>query len=214
MRFDTIFFDLDGTITDSAPGILNSVEYALKKYGRLDYKREELNPFIGPPLIESFEKFIPCSHEDAVKCLGFYRERFADIGIFENAVYPGVVGMLEELKEKGMKIVLATAKPELFARKILTHFKIDGYFDFIHGATMDEQRNTKIAVIDWALGHSGEVGNVIMVGDRENDISGAKANNLPSIGVLWGYGDIAELQAAGADYIVNDIKSLIHIIKE
>ena len=212
-RFDTVLLDLDGTLTDSAPGILNCVEYALKKYGFTDYRREDLNPFIGPPLIDSFERFIPCSHEDAVQCLKYYRERFTDIVIFENSVYPGIEEFLSSLKAAGIKILLATAKPEGFSVRILEHFGIAKYFDAMHGATMSEERNTKDAVIAWALTHSGSIGRAVMIGDRENDITGAKLNNLPSIGVLWGYGDRKELTDAGADYIVDNIASLTQLIK-
>lgn len=204
MRYDTAFFDLDGTVTDSAPGILASVRHAISKWRgesgeeSREYSDAELNFFIGPPLVDSFEKLLGCPREEALKCLGYYRERFEPIGLYENSVYPGVPELLKALRGAGVRTVLATAKPELFARRILDHFGLTGLFDAIHGATMDEGRNTKTAVISWALGHSGEVGRVVMVGDRADDVKGAAANGLPPIGVLWGYGSETELAAAGA----------------
>ena len=223
-NYDTVFFDLDGTITDSAPGILASVRYALIKFegvgegkGR-EWSDEELNFFIGPPLIDSFSKLLGCGEEEAKRCLKWYREFYtgetAACGMLMNSVYPGIPETLGKLRRLGVKVVLATAKPEVYARRILEHFDLVEYFDYIHGATLDEGRNKKHQVIAWALEHSGELGRVVMVGDRENDISGAKINNLPSIGVLWGYGDESELKEAGADYIVKDTENLINLIKE
>ena len=209
--FDTVFLDLDGTITDSAPGILASVRYALRKYQEdspREYTDAELNFFIGPPLVDSFEKLLSCSHDDALKCLAWYRQFYtgqiqgaALPGMLMNSVYPGIPELLGRLRKAGVKIVLATAKPEVYARRILEHYDLAKFFDFIHGATLEESRNKKHQVIAWALAHSGDVGRVVMVGDRENDITGAKVNGLSSIGVLWGYGSEAELREAGADMI-------------
>ena len=213
MLFDTILLDLDGTLTDSGPGILNSVAYALDKFGRTGYTREQLRPFIGPPLIESFKGFIPCSHDEAVRCLGYYREYFTSKGMFENSVYPGVKETLKELKRRGYSLVLATAKPELFSRQILDYFGLTEYLDAIHGATLDEKRNRKEQVIAWALGHTPGIGKAVMVGDRENDISGAKANALKSIGVLYGYGDRRELESAGADWIIERPHELLPLLE-
>lgn len=218
MKFDTVFFDLDGTVTDSAPGILAAVRFALNRRSEElgvkseEFSDEDLRCFIGPPLIDTFQTFIPCSHGDAEKCLMWYREYFRPKGIYENSVYPGVVELLETLKSRGVKIVLATAKPEPFARIILDHFGLTKYFDAIHGATMDEGRNKKHLVIAWALEHSGDVGRVIMVGDRENDVSGAKVNGLDCIGALWGYGSEAELREAGVAYLCNAPGEILDIL--
>ena len=224
----TVFFDLDGTITDSAPGILASVRYALEKYHLATNLTDtpthctgtpthctasdltsptsaasdiSLNFFIGPPLIDSFQKYLACSHSDALQCLAWYRQFYtgaSDVqpstfnlqpshlpGMLMNSVYPGVVETLVRLRADDVKIVLATAKPEVFARRILEHFDLAKYFDFIHGATLDEGRNKKAQVIAWALTHSGDIGEVVMVGDRADDILGAKANDIPVIGALW-----------------------------
>ena len=197
----TYLFDLDGTLTDSAPGILHSVRYALEKVGAPVPDAATLNKFIGPPLIDSFEKYCGFTHAQAVQALADYREWFAGHGgMFENRVYDGVVGMLERLAAGGAKLIVATSKPEKFARAILEHFDLTRHFAAIHGATMDEKRSHKADVIAWALAHSGELDHPVMVGDRANDIEGAKANGIPAIGVLWGYGDAEEL--AGADRLV------------
>lgn len=193
----TLFFDLDGTLTDSAPGILDSVRYALEKMGASVPDPETLNRFIGPPLVESFARFCGFDRSTARKAVERYRERFAAGGLFMNSVYGGVPTLLERLNAAGAKCVVTTAKPECFARRILARFDLAKHFSAVHGATMDETRNTKAAVIAWALAHSGaRDGEVVVVGDRADDVEGAKANGLPAIGVLWGYGDAKELSGA------------------
>ena len=240
----TVFFDLDGTITDSAPGILASVRYALEKYRTSTSTHctasdltsptsvasdTSLNFFIGPPLIDSFQKYLACSHSDALQCLAWYRQFYtgaSDVqpstfnlqpshlpGMLMNSVYPGVVETLVRLRESGVKIVLATAKPEVYARQILEHFDLAKYFDFIHGATLDEGRNKKAQVIAWALTHSGDIGEVVMVGDRADDILGAKANDIPVIGALWGYGSEEELRTAGASVFAETINEVFKLIQ-
>ena len=206
-----ILFDLDGTLTDSAPGILNSIRYALNKAGAAIPDAETLNRFIGPPLVDSFERYCGFGHDAALQALADYREYFTAGGMFENRVYDGIVPMLERLSDAGIRCVVATSKPEPFARKILNHFGLTRYFAAIHGATMDERRNRKGDVIAWALAHSGSTAKAIMVGDRANDIEGAKENGLPSIGVLWGYGDEEEL--AGATSLVSTPQELLAYLR-
>ena len=133
-KYDIILFDLDGTLTDPGMGITNSVMHALKKYGIEVENRETLYKFIGPPLIDSFEKYYGFSHEEAVKSVDYYREYYADKGIYENEVYNGIEAMLQKLSEEGKKIILATSKPEPFAREILRHFDLDKYFLFAAGS--------------------------------------------------------------------------------
>ena len=212
--YDYLLFDLDGTLTDPAEGITNSVIYALKKWGIEVGDRSELYCFIGPPLSASFKKYYGFSEDDALKCLEYYREYFRDKGIFENKVYVGIPELLEKLKKSGKILILATSKPEIFAKRILDHFDLTKYFDFVAGASMDESRNKKADVICYAL----ETANVtdrskaLMIGDREQDITGARLNSLDSLGVLYGYGDYEEHTAAGANYIaetVNDILSFV-----
>jgi phosphoglycolate phosphatase len=214
MSYDYLLFDLDGTLTDPGEGITNSVAYALKKWDITVGDRKELYCFIGPPLSESFSKFYGFSTIDSIKCVEYYREYYRDKGIYENMLYDGIPELLATLKARGKKIILATSKPELFAKQILDHFKLTEYFDHICGASMDESRNKKAAVIEYALetAQIEDRSRTVMIGDREHDINGARLNGLDSIGVLFGYGDRPELEAAGATYIaesVEDIKKFI-----
>ena len=209
-----VFFDLDGTLTDSGKGITNSVAYSLKKNGIEPPSRETLYKFIGPPLVESFMKYYGFSLDGAHKAVDDYREYYRDRGIFENEVYDGVRELLDSLKKKGKKLVLATSKPEIFAKKILAHFELDGYFYFVAGAMLDETRTEKSDVIAYALACCGEPSrdSVIMVGDREHDVLGATENGIRSIGVLYGYGSKDELLRSSASFIVktpSDIEKII-----
>ena len=209
-----VFFDLDGTLTDAGLGITNSVAYALKKNGIEPPPREELLKFVGPPLVDSFMKYYGFSLDGARKAVDDYREYFRDRGIFENSVYDGVVELLGSLKKAGKKIVLATSKPEPFAKTILSHFGLDKYFYFVAGALMDETRTKKGDVIRYALESCGspDSESVIMVGDREHDIIGAKEHGLRSVGVLYGYGSRDELVTAGADFIAATPEDVTEII--
>ena len=209
-----VFFDLDGTLTDPGEGITNSVAYSLKKNGIEPPVREELYKFIGPPLVDSYMKYYGFSSDGARRAVDDYREYFRDRGIFENKVYDGVLELLENLKKAGKKIVLATSKPEPFAKTILSHFGLDKYFHFVAGALMDETRTKKGDVIRYALESCGSpsLESVIMIGDREHDIIGAKENGLCSIGILYGYGSNEELSSAGADFIAQTPCDVAEII--
>lgn len=209
-RYDVILFDLDGTLTDPGLGITNSVMHALKKYGIEVEDRKTLYKFIGPPLIESFEKYYGFSHEDAVKSVDYYREYYKDKGIYENKVYDGIENLLIKLSENNKKIILATSKPEAFAREILRYFGLDKYFLFTAGSTMSETRTNKADVIEYALAECGitDKASVVMVGDREHDIIGANKNSIDSIGVLFGYGSREELENAGATFIAETVEDI------
>lgn len=213
-KYDVILFDLDGTLTDPGIGITNSVMHALKKYGIEVEDRASLYKFIGPPLIDSFEKYFGFSHEEAVKSVDYYREYYKDKGIYENLVYDGIENLLVSLYEKGKKIILATSKPEPFAKEILRHFGLDKYFLFAAGSTMDETRTNKAEVIEYALSECGitDKTSVVMVGDREHDIIGANKNGIDSIGVLFGYGSREELETAGATYISETVGEILNYI--
>ncbi len=192
-----ILFDLDGTLTDSGLGIVNCVKYALDKLN-VSYVGKDLNKFVGPPLVESFKEEFNFSQEQAEKCVEIYRERFKDIGIFENVLYDGVEECLKILKKNGKKIILATSKPEVFAKRILEHFKIDCYFDFVVGSLLNHTRDDKAEVIEYAVKEFNvNVSDAVMVGDRKFDALGAAKNNLSTVGVLWGYGSEKELLEAG-----------------
>lgn len=213
-EYQYILFDLDGTLTDPGIGITNSVMHALRKYGIEVADRTELYKFIGPPLIESFEKYYGFSHEEAVKSVDYYREYYRDKGIYENSVYDGIENLLAALYKEGKKIILATSKPELFAKQILRHFDLEKYFLFAAGSTMDETRTNKAEVIEYALSECGitDKSSVVMIGDREHDIIGANKNGIDSIGVLFGYGSREELEAAGATYIAETVGEIINYI--
>lgn len=212
--YKTVLFDLDGTLTDPGLGITNSIMYALEKFHIKVEDRTSLYKFIGPPLRESYAKYYHFSDEEITRAVSYYREYFSVKGIYENVLYDGIAKLLEQIKDSGRQVVLATSKPEEFAAEILRYFHIDMYFDFIAAATMDGTRNSKAAVIAHALKSCEitDLASTVMIGDREYDINGAKAAGIDSIGVLYGYGSREELQSAGATYIaehVSDIMSLI-----
>ena len=206
MNYEYILFDLDGTITESGPGITNSVYYAVTKMGYEVEDRSMLRRFIGPPLLESFQKYFGMTKEQADDAIRNYREYYTAKGMFENTVYDGFEESIKALKLSGKKLAIATSKPEKFAKQIAEHFGFDKYFDVISGASMDEKLVAKADIMKNALEALGvsdmEKERVLMVGDREHDIFGAKMNQVSSMGVLYGYGDRPELEAAGADYIV------------
>ncbi len=214
--YDVFLFDLDGTLTDPAEGITNSVAYALAKYGIEVEDRSSLNTFIGPPLADSFAKYYGFGPEQAKEAIVYYREYFAPKGIFENVPYEGIEEVLRELKARGKVLAVATSKAEAFAERIMDHFGLAQYFDLVCGATMDLSRSLKGDVIAYALDRIRTEGfctkedpAIVMVGDREHDILGAKENGLPSIGVLYGYGSLEELKAAGADHIISSPVELL-----
>ena len=205
-----ILFDLDGTVTDPMIGITKSVRYALNKFG---IEVEDLNTlckFIGPPLKDSFMNFYNFSEGDALKAITYYREYFSTNGLYENTVYENFEDMLIALKNDGKSLIIATSKPTVFAEKILEHFNLKKYFDFISGSNLDNTRTKKADVISYALKQQmiNNMSEIIMIGDREHDIIGAKALNIESIGVLHGYGSYEELSSSGADYIVKDVSEL------
>ncbi len=208
--YNTVLFDLDGTIINSENGILNSVEYALNKYGAQMPKRSTLNFFLGPPLDDSFSKLLKISKQEAEILVKYYREYYKAKGIFEIELYSGVKELLIRIKESGRRAVIATSKPEEFAAKILRHLGIEKYFDIIAGATFDNTRSEKTDVIKYALDRIGttDKNSIVMVGDRKFDCEGAAAMGVDSIGVLYGFGDRKELEAAGATYIAKTVHDI------
>ena len=204
MKYEYCLFDLDGTLTDPAVGITNSVMYALEKFGIHVSDRTELFPFIGPPLDYSFKTFYGFSEEQAADAIKYYREYFGVTGLFENKVYDGIPEMLDELKNKGIRTAVATSKPYEFSVRILEHFDLMKYFDHVGAATMDGRISKKADVIAKLLSDMDikDMSSLLMIGDRYHDIEGAKANELDSAGVLWGYGSAEELTKAGAEYLI------------
>lgn len=213
-RYETILFDLDGTLTDPGVGITKSVEYALNRYGIAVPDRSELYPFIGPPLIDSFMKYYGFSKEQAVEAVEVYREYFRVKGLFENQVYQGVPEMLKALKDAGKILLVASSKPEKFVITILKHFDLFSYFDFVGGAAMDETRTKKEDVLRYVLQKANvtDPSTAIMVGDREFDVNGAHAFGMDAIAVTYGYGTTEELTAAKPEYIANSPRDIYNII--
>jgi len=210
-----LLFDLDGTLTDPGPGITNSVRYALERFGIHPATREELYPYIGPPLTWSFQQYHGLTAQQADLALSYYREYFSDKGLFENEVYEGIPSMLAELKEQGISLLVATSKPEEFTHRILQHFGLAEYFTFVGGNTLDEKRPTKSAVIAHVREQYPGITpqNTYMIGDRHFDVEGAHEHGLPAIGVLYGYGDRAEMEAAGAEFIASDVPALHSLLR-
>jgi phosphoglycolate phosphatase len=209
-----VLFDLDGTLTDPGEGITNSVAYALERYGIEVKDKSTLNCFIGPPLSQSFTKYFGFDEQRANEAVNVYREYFATKGIFENKLYDGVCELLSALKKEGKTVILATSKPEIFAAKILEHFKIMEYFDIVCGSELNGNRVDKHEVIECALERADitDRSNAVMVGDRLHDIIGAESSGLTSVGVTYGYGSIEELETAGATHTVNTVEELKALI--
>ena len=210
---DILLFDLDGTLTDPKEGITKSVQYALKSVGIEVNDLNDLMCFIGPPLIESFPTFYGLNEEKTEQAILKYRERYKDIGIFENGVYDGILDVLAACKNAGKTLCLATSKPEEYAVRILEHYGMSEYFDEAVGSTMDGSINYKDEVIMEAFRRLGidsdeKKSRVIMIGDRKHDILGAKKCGIESLGVLFGYADEGELEEAGANYIAEDMEAL------
>lgn len=213
-KYDYIFFDLDGTLSESGPGIINCVAYALNSVGIAVSDRSELKKFVGPPLVESFSMFYGLSPEQIQIAVSNFREQYEASGIFENEMYDGVDILLKKLCDAGKVPVVATSKPEPFARKILQRYGIDKYFLYIAGSGIDETQTQKAEVIAYALERCkiSDKSKVVMVGDRFHDVIGARENGIDCIGVLFGYGDRKELEDAGAVAIAADINELTEML--
>lgn len=199
MKKDFLFFDLDGTLTDSAPGIFRSARYALSHFD-ITIGDEILKKFVGPPLMESFRKLCGLNAEDSTEAIRLYREYFAVKGMFENNVYDGVFEMLDNLRRAGKILAVATSKPEIYAKQILDHFGLAKYFSFIAGAELDHVHMTKADVLRKAVQGTGltDMSRGLMIGDRMHDVEGAHALSMETLGVLYGYGSREELMEAGA----------------
>ena len=211
MKYKAVFFDLDGTLTNPELGITSCIQYAAEYYG-LKTKREDLRKYIGPPLRDTFVELIDEDHaDDAVKK---YRERFAPVGLFENEVYPGVPETLEKLKDMGYVLCTASSKPQNFVDTILEHFDLKKYFDFIGGATMDGRISKKEDVINIVLDETGFTPqDVLMVGDRMYDLTGAAEFGMDAVGVLYGFGSREELSAYDSIALIDNICELIKILE-
>ncbi|MBD5097932.1 MAG: HAD family hydrolase [Lachnospiraceae bacterium] len=210
-KYDVFLFDLDGTLTDTGPGIKNSVAYALKQQGISVSDMSELNRFVGPPLIDSFKDFYGMNDEQADKAVADYRSVYAEKGIYENNIYDGMRELLKTMFEEGKTLAVATSKPERFAKLIVDDLQISQYFTIVAGADMGGTRNKKSLVIEYALDtlNVTDRNRVLMIGDTKFDVIGARECGIDCLGVLFGYGSRQELEEAGAAYICEDVVSIL-----
>lgn len=205
-----VFFDLDGTLTDPKPGIVRSIRYAMDRLGFASPLGDDLTWCIGPPLQQSFDQLV--GSDRAAKAVDYYRDRFSEIGWRENERYPGITDVLQTLTDRGLPLYVATSKPAVFADQIIDHFELRQFFTRVFGAELDGTRADKGSLLRHAVEEIGVGENAVMVGDRKHDIAGARANQLKSIGVTYGYGSRDELQDAGADKIVDKPEDLLSAI--
>ena len=209
--FKYILFDLDGTLTDSSKGIINCVKYAMDAAGVTIENDDDLFEFIGPPLTDGFMTILGMNREEAERATTKFRERYNVTGLFENEPYEGIKEVLETLSERGFVLAVATSKPEVFAKQILEHFDLASYFEFVGGADLEETRVGKGDVIQYVLdtcGLSDKKEKILMIGDREHDVLGAREQGLECVGVLFGYGDRKEMEDCHAAYIAESINEL------
>ena len=213
MSKKAIFFDLDGTLTDSGEGIINCATLALEHFGLPVPSREEMRVFVGPPLDQTFIKYgVPA--EKAQEAIEVFRSRYRTVGKFENFPYPGIREALQTLKEQGHRLFVATSKPEVLANEVLGHFALTEFFEQIAGATLDGSRSHKADVIAYLLSLTGDVGQTLMVGDTAFDVTGAAAHGIPTIGVSWGYGKVEDMEKAGAKAIAHSMEELIFLLNQ
>ena len=206
--YDTVIFDLDGTLSDSAPGIVASLHHAYDLLGHP--KPDDFVPFIGPPFEATF-RAAGFTEAEIFDLLGVYRERYWNTGAFENSIYPGIDEVLTQLTALGYRLAVATSKPEETALRILEHFGYIERFEIIGGATFDESRSTKSAVLDHVLGQLGAC-RPVMIGDRHHDIEGAAEHGIDCIGVRWGYSIGDELERYGARWIIDEPRQILDIV--
>jgi len=213
MQSKAIFFDLDGTLTDSGEGIINCATLALEHFGIPVPSREEMGVFVGPPLDQTFLKFgVPA--DKTQEAIDVFRSRYLVVGKFENKPYPGIREVLDTLKKQGYRLFVATSKPETTAVEILNKFELAQYFELICGATFDSGRVHKADVIAYLLEQIGTPEDILMVGDTEFDVLGAAAHGIKTIGVSWGYGKVAAMEVAGAAAIARSMDALLQLIQD
>jgi HAD superfamily hydrolase (TIGR01549 family) len=212
--YQIILFDLDGTISDPKEGITKSIQYALQKLGKEESDLRKLERFIGPPLQESFMEYYGYTQAITDQAISYYRERFSQLGMYENELYPEIIPLLESLRAKGCIMIVATSKPTIFAEKILKYFQIETYFTHIIGSNLDGTRSSKTEIIQYILDlyPAYKPEEFVMIGDREHDIIGANNAGIDSIGVTYGYGPYDELNKVQATFIAGSISSLKGIL--
>lgn len=212
--FDHILFDLDGTLTDPAEGILNSLRYALAKYNIEENDEDRLKAFIGPPLHESFRTIYNFNEEETKEIIGHYREYYGRDGMYQNFVIAGIPELLRELKQAGKQLYVATTKVTEFAQQVLDHYQLSQYFTLVIGGNEDGTRTAKVEIIDEILKTipGVEKSRIVMIGDRKYDMIGATAHGIKTIAVTFGYGAIAELKAENPHYLVNSVAELSQVL--
>ncbi len=213
MKYKNVIFDLDGTLSDSKEGITKSVQYALEKVGIIEENLENLEHFVGPPMVEQYMKVYGMSKDKAFETLGYYRERYTPIGIYETKAYPGILEILEKLKSEGVKIGMATSKPEGMAIEVAKFLEIDEYFDIICGADLKGPRQSKADVLNKVFENSNfNKEESVLIGDTKYDVEGANKIGIDCIGVNWGMGTEEEMLNEGAKKIINHYDELIEYL--
>jgi len=215
MRWKHLFFDLDGTLTHPHEGITRCIQHALRSAGVEPPAAADLVRFVGPPLRESFAILLATADDSRLdEAMSAYRARFETTGIFENAVCPGIPAALETLSRNGYHLSVVTAKPAVFARRVLQHFGLDGYFGGVYGPDLSSRGYSKASLIRTALETTGcPPESVCMIGDRGEDITGARANGVHAIAIAWGYGTDVELEAARPDRMVRSAAELLEYLE-
>jgi phosphoglycolate phosphatase len=210
-----MLFDLDGTLSNPKEGIIGSIQYALERLGVHSFANDDLLSCIGPPLQESFAQLLQTTQPKTIEsALNYYRERFVERGMFENKLYEGIPLLLQELKALGYRLFIATSKPQVFAKQISQYFELEGYFERIYGSELDGTRGHKADLLTHILqAENLDSLSTVMIGDRKHDILGAKAHALKTIGVLWGFGSLEELELSGADFLAHSPKDILNIVQ-
>ncbi|MEE1010939.1 MAG: HAD hydrolase-like protein [Acutalibacteraceae bacterium] len=212
-KYDAVFFDFDGTIADTGEGIFYSVKYAIEKMGFPPLTDDRLRTFIGPPVFESFKRELAMNDEQAAQAVEKYRERYSESGIFKLRVYDGMENLIKELKNSGIKVAIASSKPEKFVMRLIDYLNISSLIDFIAAPESDKAPEGKTVLVERAVNHFGvKKSRALMVGDRYFDIDGANGAGVESIGVTFGYGSREELEKAGSTYLADNTEEIRKII--
>jgi len=202
-----VLFDLDGTLTDAGPGIVNGMRIVFDHFDIDQPDDATMRTHLGPPLAVTWREHYNFTDEQITKALAVYREFYHEVGMFENAVFDGIPELLSALNNDGIRLATATSKPDFSATRIIEHFGLDHHFEFIGAANLEGTRDSKALVIEHTLGQlqaSAASHSILMIGDRHHDVHGAKAHGIDTIGVLWGYGSAEELEEAGAVALAED----------
>lgn len=214
MKYTTILFDLDGTLTDPFEGITKSVRHAAAHFGFEEPDLNSLRHFIGPPLREELRDTYSLTEEESYKAIEIYRERFSTVGLYENKLFDGVPELLSALKQNGATLAIASSKPQEFVKKILIHFGIDNFFDLIVGSEMDGKRTNKSECVAYALKLLGNIdlSKTVMVGDRHHDAYGASDSGIDFVAVSYGFSEDREFDTLPHVAIADSVSELHNIL--